>query len=187
MQVACEKCGAKYNLSDTQIAQHSRVQFRCPKCTHTTVIDVATRPESTQAVSPLPSFARGGGGGGAGLPEMGGTIVSSTSGLSLPTDKNITVSVIGGQSKGLSHPLSKPRVVIGRRGGGADIEIDDQEVSRWHCAIEVKQDVVKLRDLDSTNGTFMEDERVRAAELQHLSEFRVGSTVLLVTITPKQD
>ena len=49
---------------------------------------------------------------------MGGTIVSSTAGLALPTDKNITVSVIGGPSKGLSHLLSKPRVVIGRRGGG---------------------------------------------------------------------
>ena len=183
MQVACEKCGAKYNLSDEKVAQHSRVQFRCAKCGQTTVIELAKRPESTQAVSPLPSFARGGGSPAA----MGGTIVSSTAGLSLPTDKNITLSVIGGQSKGLSHPLSKPRVVIGRRGGGADIEIEDQEVSRWHCAIEVKQDVVKLRDLDSTNGTFMEDERVRAAELQHLSEFRVGSTALLVTITPKQD
>jgi predicted Zn finger-like uncharacterized protein len=184
MQVACEKCGAKYNLSDQQVAAHSRVQFRCAKCGQTTVIEVAKRPESTQAVSPLPAFARGGGGGPA---PTGGTIVSSTAGLSLPADKNITVSVIGGASKGLSHALSKPRVVIGRRGGGADIEIDDQEVSRWHCAIEVKSDVVKLRDLDSTNGTFIEDERIRAAELQHLSEFRIGSTVLLVTITLKQE
>lgn len=183
MQVACDQCGAKYNLSDEQVAAHPRVQFKCAKCGKVTVIDVGKRPESTQAVSPLPDFARSAGG----LPSVGGTIVSTSSGLSLPADKVITVSVIGGSSKGFSHTLTKPRAVIGRKGGGADIELDDQEISRWHCAIEVKSDVVKLRDLDSTNGTFMEDERVRAAELQHLSEFRVGSTVLLVTITPKQE
>lgn len=181
MQVACQKCGVKYNISDEQVAAHSRVQFKCTKCGHTTVIEMP-KPDRTQAVSPLPSFARGDAG-----PPIGGTIVSTSAGLSLPTDKNITLSVIAGTSKGASHPLSKARVVIGRKGGGADLEIDDQEVSRWHCAIEVKPDVVKLRDLDSTNGTFMEDERVRAAEMQHLSEFRIGSTVLLVTITPKQE
>jgi predicted Zn finger-like uncharacterized protein len=182
MQVACQKCGTKFNISDEQVAAHSRVQFRCTKCGHTTVIELPAAPERTQAVSPLPSFARGDAG-----PPMGGTIVSTSAGLSLPADKNITVSVISGASKGLSHSLSKPRAVVGRRGGGADIEVEDQEVSRWHCAIEVKSDIIKLRDLDSTNGTFIEDERVRAAELQHLSEFRVGSTVLLVTVTPKQE
>ncbi len=182
MQVACEKCGAKFNLKDEQVAAHNRVQFKCTKCGHTTVIEAAKQPDRTQSVSPLPSFARS-----DAAPPVGATIVSTSAGLMLPADKNITVSVIGGASKGLSHALAKPRVVIGRKGGGADIEIDDQEISRWHAAIEVKSDVVKLRDLDSTNGTFIDDERVRAAELQHLSEFRVGSTVLLVTITQKQE
>lgn len=182
MLVSCQQCGAKYNLSDEQVAAHGRVQFKCAKCGHTTIVEPPKKPEQTQAVSPLPSFARGDAG-----PSLGGTIVSTGQGLALPPDKNVTVSVIAGPSKGLSHPMSKPRVVLGRKGGGADVEIDDQEVSRWHCAIEVKPDVVRLRDLDSTNGTFVEDERVRAAELQHLSEFRIGSTVILVTITPKQD
>ena len=183
MQVACEQCGSKYNLSDEQIAAHTKVQFKCAKCGKVTVLDVSKHPERTQSVSPLPDFARGVGGG----PNLGGTIVASASGLSLPADKTITLSVIGGASKGFSHTFTKPKVVIGRKGGGADIEIDDQEVSRWHCSIEVKLDVIRLRDMDSTNGTFIEDERVRAAELQHLSEFRVGSTTFLLTITLKQD
>jgi len=84
----------------------------------------------------------------------------------------------------LVYPMSKPRVVLGR--GGADVEIDDPEVSRWHCAIEVKDEVVRLRDLDSTNGTYFGEERVRTAELQHLSEFRIGSTVVLLSILPKR-
>lgn len=186
MQVTCDQCGSKFNLSDEKVAGHARVQFKCKKCGKANVIQVAQpqRPETTQSVSPLPDFARAPAGG---PPPMTGTLVSTSSGLSLPPDKTITVSVIGGPAKGFSHTLVKPRVVMGRKGGGADIELDDQEISRWHCAIEVKPDVVKLRDLDSTNGTFIDDERVRAAELQHLSEFRVGSSVILVTITPKQE
>lgn len=179
MQVTCEQCGSKYNLSDEQVAAHKRVQFRCPKCGQTTVVEVS-RPERTQMVTPLPSFARGEGGA-----STSGTLISSGQGLVLPTDKTITISIIGGASKGLKHAMTKPRVILGRKGGGADIEVDDQEVSRWHCAVEVKTDVVRLRDLDSTNGTFVNDERVRAAELQHLSEFRIGSTLVLVTIMQK--
>ncbi len=181
MQVSCSQCAAKYNLDDKQIAGHAKVQFRCSKCGHTNVVEVTPEKPAgqTQAVSPLPSFAR------AGKPYSQTTLVSQDQGLSLPADKTISISLISGPSKGLLYKLTKPRVVLGR--SGADVEIDDPEVSRWHCAVEVKNDVLRLRDLDSTNGIFMNDERVRAAELSHLSEFRIGSTVALVTITPKHE
>jgi len=188
MQAACQHCGAKYALDDAKVAKHPKVQFKCGKCGQTTVLDTrAAReaapaaPEATQAVSPLPSFARSGGGG----PDaLSGTIVSQYQGLSLPHDKNITISVIGGPSKGIVHAMTKPRAVIGR--AGCDIALNDPEVSRNHCSVEAKGDVIRLRDLDSTNGIYLDDERVRNAELQHLSEFRIGSSVILVQITPKQ-
>jgi pSer/pThr/pTyr-binding forkhead associated (FHA) protein len=41
---------------------------------------------------------------------------------------------------------------------------------------------VNLKDLDSTNGTFFEEERVRAAVLRHGTEFRVGSSTLRLTL-----
>ena len=107
-------------------------------------------------------------------------------GLALPVDKTITISIIRGPSKGLAQQLSKPRISIGRAGGGADIEIDDAKVSRLHCAVGVRQNLVRLYDLDSTDGTYIKDERVQAADLEHLSEFSVGSTLLLVTILPKR-
>lgn len=56
-----------------------------------------------------------------------------------------------------------------------------------HCAIESKADGLRLRDLDSVNGTYLEEKRVRTAELQHLAELRLGSTTILVTITPKAE
>ncbi len=107
--------------------------------------------------------------------------------LALPKDRTIKISIIAGPSKGLMHRLTKPRVSVGRSGGGADIEIDDAAVSRLHCAVGVMQDAVRLCDLDSATGTYMNGEQVRAADLEHLSEFRIGSSLFLVTILPKHN
>jgi predicted Zn finger-like uncharacterized protein len=180
MQATCSHCGTLHALDDEQVGEHARVRFRCSNCGQISVAGVARQTERTQAITPLPSFARSEGTAGP-----GNNMVSEYQGLSLPAGKSVTLTIIAGPAKGLPpYPMSKPRVVLGR--SGADIEINDPEVSRWHCAVEVKGDVVRLRDLDSTNGTYFEEERVRAAELQHLSEFRIGSTVVRLTITPKQ-
>jgi S-DNA-T family DNA segregation ATPase FtsK/SpoIIIE len=195
MQASCAQCRAKYTLDDAKIAGHARVQFKCVKCGHTTVVDRAAaapgasapasapgaakpKPIETQAVTPLPSFASGGK-----SHQSAATMVSSDAGLYLPGDKTITVSVIAGPAKGQTHKMVKARMVMGR--SGADFDVNDPEISRWHAAIEVKGDVIRLRDLDSTNGIFLDDERVRVAELRHLSEFRIGSSVMLVTVTQK--
>ena len=103
--------------------------------------------------------------------------------MRLPTGKSIALSVIAGPVRGLVYPVDKPRIVLGR--AGADLAIHDPEISRWHCAMEIKDDVIRLRDLESTNGTFLGDERVRVAELKHLSEFRIGTSILMVSVTPK--
>lgn len=104
--------------------------------------------------------------------------------LALPKDKAITITVVGGPSKGLAHRVVKPRISIGRTGGGADIELGDPQVSDLHCAVGVNGDIIRLCDLDSAHGTYVNDERVPAATLGHLSEFRVGSSLLLVIILP---
>jgi hypothetical protein len=105
--------------------------------------------------------------------------------LALPKDKTIAISVIAGPSKGMMHQLSRPLVSIGRSGAGADIQVNDPKVSDVHCVIGVNLEMIRLCDLDSTSGTYIGDELVQTAGLEHLSEFRVGSSLLLITILPK--
>jgi pSer/pThr/pTyr-binding forkhead associated (FHA) protein len=106
-------------------------------------------------------------------------------GSSLPGNSTITIAVIKGSLNGHAYQLTKARTSIGRTGGGADIEIDDPQVSALHCVVGVTQDMVRLCDLDSANGTYLNDKRVEAAELEHLSEVCLGSTCLVVSIVPK--
>jgi pSer/pThr/pTyr-binding forkhead associated (FHA) protein len=39
--------------------------------------------------------------------------------------------------------------------------------------------------LESTNGTYFADERVRVAKLENLSEFRIGTSIIVLSVTPR--
>jgi len=178
MKAACSSCGAQHSLPDARLVGLPRVQFKCAKCGKNTVVETAPKPDATHVSTPLPGFARS-----AGAPWLAGSGGNEESSLQLPNGKAIALSVIVGPSRGLVYPVGKPRIVLGR--ADADIVINDKEISRWHCVIEIKGDVIRLRDMDSTNGTYVADERVRVAELKHLSEFRIGTSVILVSVTHK--
>ena len=100
-------------------------------------------------------------------------------------NRTITISVITGPLKGHAYQLTKASTSIGQTGGGADIEIDDPQVSALHCVVDVTHDTVRLCDLNSANGTYVDGERVQDAGLGHLTEFCLGSTWFVVTIVPK--
>ncbi|MBS1839370.1 MAG: FHA domain-containing protein [Acidobacteria bacterium] len=177
MKAKCGNCGAEYVLKDAEIAQHTKVQFRCTKCGKTSIVNVKLKPDATIVMSPLPSFARTGadfGGSGIGMPDAE---------LAMPEGVTASVSVIDGPDKGLVRKIEKATVILGRQ--GADVSLNDPEVSRSHCLLEVKETYVNLKDMDSTNGTFFDDERVRAAMLQDGGEFRIGSSVIRVNFGRK--
>lgn len=100
--------------------------------------------------------------------------------LELPSDIAIKIAVVQGARPGAEYELSRPLMTIGRVGGGADIEIDDPEVSRLHCSVEVRKEAILLQDLQSKNGTFLDGARVFTAKLDEASRFRIGSTVLRI-------
>jgi len=164
-------------LKDAEVAAHKQVQFHCSKCRQLTTVEITLRPDQTMVVSPLPSFARS----NASASNL--NLLQQDDGLKLPAAKSAILTVVSGPSKGAVHQLKKPRVILGREDAG--IVLDDQEISRHHCLVEVRESYAKLQDLDSTNGTFFEEERVRAAMLQNGSEFRIGNTVIRFTLVAK--
>ena len=67
-------------------------------------------------------------------------------------------------------------------GGAADnaITLSDRAVSQYHCRIEPSPQCVSVRDLGSTNGTWVDGLRVRRHELRPGAVLRVGRTELRV-------
>jgi predicted Zn finger-like uncharacterized protein len=177
MQVSCTHCGTQHVLKEAELGSHPKVQFRCSKCGKTTFVELKLRPDQTVVISPLPSFAR------ANATSSNLKLPPVDDGLRLPPTTNVVLSILSGPDKGKVHKLTKPRVVVGRR--GSDIPLNDPEISRYHCALEVRETYINLKDMDSTNGTFYEEERVRAAMLQDGSEFRIGTSLIRVGFQPK--
>jgi hypothetical protein len=177
MQTACIHCGAEHLLKDGQFGGHSKVQFKCSNCGKTTIVEIKRRVDSTVVMSPLPSFAR------ADASSSNLHLLPPDPGLRLPERAKVVLSILSGPSKGESHTLAKPRVVLGRK--GADIPLNDPEISRHHCLLEVKETYINLKDMDSTNGTFFDEERVRAAMLRDGTEFRIGGSLIRVNFQPK--
>ena len=84
---------------------------------------------------------------------------------------------------GTRHPLTQARTVIGR-GSDADITIDDAGSSRKHAEVLWDGDHAMLRDLGSTNGTKLNGQRIREAQLSSDMVITIGRTDLTFQIVP---
>lgn len=177
MQTGCIHCGQQHLLKDDAVAKHPKVSFRCTKCGLTTIVEVKRSVDQTVVISPMPSFAR------ADASTQRLRLLPVDDGLRLPDNLDVILTVESGPQASQSFILHKARTVIGRK--GADIALEDPEISRHHCVIEVRERNVNLKDLDSTNGTFFDGERARAAVLMEGAMFRIGSSLLRVTFRPK--
>jgi len=71
---------------------------------------------------------------------------------------------------------SGAKIVLGRE--RADMSFFDKRMSRRHCTIEVRDGVDFVRDLGSTNGTWVNNQRITEAELKPGDLLRVGFTEL---------
>jgi hypothetical protein len=84
--------------------------------------------------------------------------------------------VVEGPDAGKSFDLSGS-TTVGRE-PGAGIAIDDSEASRSHASLSVEGSTVTVADLGSTNGTFVNDERLSGPRvLEATDKLRIGTTV----------
>jgi pSer/pThr/pTyr-binding forkhead associated (FHA) protein len=63
----------------------------------------------------------------------------------------------------------------------ADFIVDATLVSRVHCRLSAGAEALEVIDLDSTNGTFVNGQRVKRATLNDGDRLGVGRVELIVT------
>ncbi|MFY1672980.1 FHA domain-containing protein [Plantactinospora sp. WMMB334] len=88
------------------------------------------------------------------------------------------LTVTSGSLRGASFRLGPGLRRIGRE-DGADVLLDDPKVSRRHATVELAAGRVVLTDTGSTNGTWINDERLRGhGELRDGDRIRLGNLEL---------
>lgn len=70
------------------------------------------------------------------------------------------------------------------RAAGNEVRIDDGSISARHCEIWVDDDSLRIRDLGSTNGTYLDDTPVSEAEFRWGQMLRLGGIELAVQDPP---
>jgi DNA-binding CsgD family transcriptional regulator len=94
-------------------------------------------------------------------------------------DSTPTLTIVAGDSTGTVWPLTARELTIGR-GDDVELRLHDAGVSRHHAKFIVASDgAVTVIDLDSTNGTFVNDARVELCPLRPGDTVRIGPDALL--------
>ena len=171
MNVQCHACGKVHSLADDVFGDQEVYWLKCAAC-----------GQAVRVVSPKLRTLRMETTAQVAAPVMAELSLEGRE-LRLPEGQQLSLKVVEGEEKGTVFAVSKARLVIGR--GNADITLNDLTASRLHCAVEVSGQEVFVRDLGSSNGTFVNDQPVAVAPLGDGSTFRVGMHLLQLVITPR--
>lgn len=90
----------------------------------------------------------------------------------------ITLRVLDGFDRGKIFEDIKVPVTIGREEGNT-IQLNDERISRFHLKIQKDHDDLVLTDLESTNGSRVNNEDVRLRILRHGDLITVGRSTLI--------
>lgn len=102
----------------------------------------------------------------------------------MPMDVLLVMFRDGGQPR--PFPLTEGATVIGRR-EDCDLRIAVNDVSRKHCQITLEDDEIAVADLGSSNGTFVNGQRVKKHTLTAGDTLQVGPVSFVVQINGEPD
>lgn len=92
-----------------------------------------------------------------------------------PDRMSASVIVLTGNSIGHIFRIEKPVSVIGRS-GDADIQLDEESISRHHVRLHKVDEAFEIEDLGSKNGTFLNGVRLKGrAPLRNGDRFQLGA------------
>jgi len=96
-------------------------------------------------------------------------------------ERQFRVSVVSGPDKGLLLDFDGT-VVIGTH-PDAGLTLKDSTISRYHVELAARPDGVRVRDLESTNGTYLGGTRIAEVIVEEEATISLGKTVLKVGMT----
>lgn len=98
------------------------------------------------------------------------------------------IHVVGGPRAGETMEIGAGKLIIGRE-EDCHLRPDSEFVSRHHCVLLLDDYTLRVRDLGSKNGTFVNGDRVGTGEtiLQHDDRVSVGEMTFVIDLTEGGD
>lgn len=92
--------------------------------------------------------------------------------------KQYALRFISGKYQGGEFPLPNSKEIVVGRSSELDMVLVEDMVSRRHAKITVTGDQIFIQDLGSTNGTFVNGEKIKRARLQEGDRILIGTSII---------
>jgi predicted Zn finger-like uncharacterized protein len=179
MIIKCPECKKKYKYSKEKFQSKEKKKVKCPSCSSVFTIQnpdyktdirpifkdsssTTTRKDSNEMENVKSEFAK-----------------------EFLKNKRVSLAFLNGPHSGQICKITKPETTIGRI--ETDIVIEDPECSRIHAELKILPEGIILKDLNSTNGTYVEGIKITKRRLENHEEFTIGSTNIMLIISNKDN
>jgi len=99
----------------------------------------------------------------------------------------LLLEIRSGPNAGTQIPLTPGQPLrIGRTNKAEHAFLNDARMSGVHCAFECDARGCRVRDLNSSNGTFLNGARIKESSLTNGDEIRAGNTVIVFRIVAQE-
>lgn len=92
---------------------------------------------------------------------------------------------ISGKYQGGEYPLAEGQEIVIGRSSELDMVLVEEMVSRKHARIALSEGVISIEDMGSTNGTFVNGEKVQQGTLREGDRVLIGTNILKVVAAPQ--
>src|SRR5687767_5738887 len=92
----------------------------------------------------------------------------------------LALRFISGKYQGGEFPMVPNKEIVMGRSSDLDMVLVEEMVSRKHARIAYENDAVIIEDLGSTNGTFVNGEKIKRAQLKEGDRVLIGTSILKV-------
>jgi pSer/pThr/pTyr-binding forkhead associated (FHA) protein len=94
---------------------------------------------------------------------------------------DVIFTIVQADGRTRDVPIKRARTIVGRK-PECNIRIPVSSISREHCEVTLQGDTLSVRDLGSSNGTYVNRERVQQATLKAGDLLAVGPAVFVVRV-----